>query len=51
MVQNLLDDLPPESRRFAGNDPAAFDRFVEELVREGSEDLLARLAAATGEER
>jgi DNA repair protein SbcD/Mre11 len=51
MVQSLLDDLPPESRRFAGNDPAAFDRFVEELVREGGEDLLARLAAATGEER
>jgi DNA repair protein SbcD/Mre11 len=51
MVQSLLDDLPPESRRFAGNDPAAFDRFVEELVREGGEDLLARLAAAAGEER
>lgn len=51
MVQSLLDDLPPESRRFAGNDPAAFDTFVEDLIREGSEDLIARLATATGEER
>ncbi|MBT9371821.1 DNA repair exonuclease [Rhizobium sp. CSW-27] len=51
LVQGLLDDLPPEARRLAGNDPAAFDVFVETVIREGSEDLVARLVAASGEER
>ncbi|MGN7292895.1 metallophosphoesterase family protein [Rhizobium sp. SAFR-030] len=48
MVQSLLDDLPPESRRFAGSDPAAFDRFLDDLIRDGGEDLMARLAADGG---
>jgi DNA repair exonuclease SbcCD nuclease subunit len=48
MVQSLLDDLPPESRRFAGSDPVAFDRFLDDLIREGGEDLMARLAADGG---
>jgi hypothetical protein len=49
MVQGLLDDLPPESRRFAGQDEAALDAFVDEIIRDGSEDLMARLSAATDE--
>lgn len=49
MVQSLLDDLPPESRRFAGQDEAALDAFVETIIREGGEDLIARLAAALDE--
>ncbi len=49
MVQSLLDDLPPESRRFAGQDEAALDAFVDEIIRDGSDDLMARLSAAADE--
>ncbi len=49
MVQSLLDDLPPESRRFAGDNEAALDAFVDEIIRDGSEDLMARLSAAADE--
>lgn len=49
MVQGLLDDLPPESRRFAGQDEAALDAFVDAIIRDGSEDLMARLSAGADE--
>jgi exonuclease SbcD len=43
MVEDLRQDLPPEARGFAGEDEASFDAFVDQLLREGSEDMLARL--------
>jgi DNA repair exonuclease SbcCD nuclease subunit len=49
MVRELLDDLPPESRRFAGHDEASFDAFVDELMREGADDIAARMKATDRE--
>jgi DNA repair protein SbcD/Mre11 len=50
MVRELLDDLPPESRKFAGHDEAAFDAFVEELLRDGADDIAARMKAVEHEQ-
>ena len=50
MVKELLGDLPPESRRFAGQDEAAFDAFVETMMREGADDIAARMKATDREE-
>lgn len=49
LVQSLLDDLPPESRKFAGQDEAGFEALLDDLIREGSQDLMARLTARSGE--
>ena len=46
MVRELLDDLPAEARRFAGDTEADFDLFLERLMRERGEDIVARLKAA-----
>ncbi|RCS24756.1 DNA repair exonuclease [Phyllobacterium salinisoli] len=43
LVKELRDDLPPEARGFSGDDEAAFEALVDQLLREGSEDMLARL--------
>jgi DNA repair protein SbcD/Mre11 len=43
LVQELRDDLPPEARGFAGNDEVAYEAFIDQLLAEGSEDMLARL--------
>eukprot|EP01035_Chromulina_nebulosa_P066156 gene66156-90550_t len=45
VISDLLDDLPPESRRFAGHDEASMEAFVAELLREGTEDIAARMKA------
>lgn len=45
MVKDLLADLPPESRGFAGHDEATFDRFVEELMLRSTDEISARLQA------
>jgi DNA repair exonuclease SbcCD nuclease subunit len=50
MVRELLDDLPPESRRFVGQDEASFDSFVEELLRDGADDIAARMKAMEHEQ-
>ncbi|MDB5523071.1 MAG: calcineurin-like phosphoesterase protein [Rhizobium sp.] len=50
MVQELLDDLPPESRKFAGQDRAAFDAFVAELMLESTDDIAARMKATDREQ-
>lgn len=50
MVREVIDDLPPESRKFAGQDEAAFDAFVEELLREGTDDIAARMKAVGHEQ-
>ena len=43
MVKELLDELPAESRGFGGNSEAAFEAFVDQLIAEGSDDIIARL--------
>ncbi len=43
MVKDLLADLPPESRGFAGDDPASFERFIDELMLDGADDITARM--------
>jgi hypothetical protein len=46
MVRDLLADLPPESRAFAGHDEAGFERFIDSLLADGAEDITARMKAA-----
>lgn len=46
MVRDLLSDLPPESRNFAGGDEASFEHFIDALLVEGAEDIAARMKAA-----
>lgn len=43
LVKELRDDLPPEARGFSGDDEAAFEALIDQLLTEGSEDMLARL--------
>jgi DNA repair exonuclease SbcCD nuclease subunit len=45
MVRELLADLPPESRDFAGRDEAGFERFIDMLLADGAEDIAARMKA------
>ena len=49
LVKELRDDLPPEARGFSGDDEAAFEILVDQLLSEGSEDMLARLKAEASE--
>ena len=51
MVRDLLDDLPPESRGFAGQDEAAFNAFIDSLMLTGTDDITARMSAPDREER
>lgn len=50
LVTQLLDDLPADARQIAGKDRQAFESFLDELITEGSEDIISRLAAAKSEE-
>ncbi|PDT28663.1 DNA repair exonuclease [Rhizobium sp. L9] len=45
MVRDLLADLPPESRAFAGQNEAGFERFIDCLLADGAEDIAARMKA------
>jgi len=49
LVQELRDDLPPDARGFSGDDEAAFEVLIDQLLTEGSEDMLARLKSETPE--
>ncbi|MFD1744973.1 exonuclease SbcCD subunit D [Rhizobium helianthi] len=49
MVQSLMDDLPPEARQITGKDDAEFETFLENLIAEGGEELIARMAEARSE--
>jgi len=49
LVKELRDDLPPESRGFSGDDEAAFETLIDQLLTEGSEDMLARLKPEASE--
>jgi DNA repair exonuclease SbcCD nuclease subunit len=44
LVMEVRDDLPPEARRFCGDDEAAFERFVDRLMSESGQEIVARLA-------
>ncbi|WP_209893452.1 metallophosphoesterase family protein [Rhizobium leguminosarum] len=46
VVRDLLAELPPESRAFAGLDEAGFERFIDSLLTDGAEDIAARMKAA-----
>ncbi|MDP9835413.1 DNA repair exonuclease SbcCD nuclease subunit [Neorhizobium huautlense] len=50
MVREMLADLPAESRHFAGDDEAAFNRFVDDLLARGTDDITARLSGAERDE-
>jgi DNA repair exonuclease SbcCD nuclease subunit len=50
MVNELLADLPPECRHFAGDDEAGFARFVDGLMERGAEDIAARMMSAEREQ-
>ncbi|MBB3236824.1 metallophosphoesterase family protein [Phyllobacterium endophyticum] len=49
MVQELLDDLPAESRKFAGNNELEFDVFIDDLMVQSGDDIIARLQAPARE--
>ncbi len=46
LVRDLLDDLPAESRRFAGETEADFEAFLDRLMAESGEEVIARLAGS-----
>lgn len=50
MVRELIDDLPQESRRLAGDSAADFDVFLDRLMQESGEDIIARLKSGSGED-
>ncbi|MGY2046839.1 metallophosphoesterase family protein [Methylobacterium sp. JK268] len=43
LVKEIRDDLPPDARRFCGDDEAAFERFVDALMSESGHEIVARL--------
>lgn len=43
LVREIRDDLPPDARGFTGDDEAAFETLIDQLLVEGSENILARL--------
>jgi DNA repair protein SbcD/Mre11 len=43
LVETVRHDLPAEIRGFSGEDEAAFDAFLDRLLEEGREDIVARL--------
>lgn len=43
LVEDLRNELPAEVRGFAGDDEAGLSDFVDRLLTEGSEDIIARL--------
>lgn len=44
LVKEIRDDLPPDARRFCGEDEAGFRGFVDRLLGESGEEIVARLA-------
>ena len=50
IADELRTQLPPECRGLLGSDEGAFKTAIEELVKEGTEDVLARLRAGADSE-
>ncbi len=51
LVRELRDDLPGDARGFSGDTEAEFEAYVEALLGEAGEDVLARLAAEPAGDR
>lgn len=51
LIKEIRDDLPPDARRFCGDDEAGFDNFVDRLLGESGEEIVARLAQGGAEFR
>lgn len=51
LVRDLRDDLPGDARGFSGTSEEEFEAFVETLLAEAGEDVLARLEADADGER
>lgn len=49
LVTELRDDLPVDLRAFAGDDEAALEAFVDRLLADGSDEILARMKAESAE--
>lgn len=49
LVTELRNDLPVDLRAFAGDDEAALEVFIDRLLADGSDEILARLASASAE--
>ncbi|MEJ1117093.1 DNA repair exonuclease [Phyllobacterium sp. CCNWLW109] len=49
MVKDLLDDLPPDSRKFVGSSEAEFEHFVDDLMTQSGDEIIARLKAPARE--
>ena len=50
IVNDLLAQLPPECRRSLAPDDTGLDLLIGRLANEGSEEVLARLAAGSAQE-
>ena len=50
MVRDFLDDLPPEIRRFAGQDEEGFESYLDKIGAEGVDEITARMAAGDRED-
>jgi DNA repair protein SbcD/Mre11 len=44
LVKEIRDDLPPDARGFCGEDEVGFERFVDRLLGDSGEEIVARLA-------
>lgn len=51
LVKEIRDDLPPDARRFCGEDQVGFEEFVDRLLGDSGEEIVARLAQDGGEFR
>ncbi len=49
LVTELRADLPVDLRAFAGDDEAALEAFIDRLLADGSDEILARLTSASAE--
>lgn len=49
LVRDLRDDLPPDARSMFGQDEAAFEAFLDRLIGESGQDIVARLAECGAE--
>ncbi|MFC0286826.1 metallophosphoesterase family protein [Kaistia hirudinis] len=49
LVETVRDDLPADARHFSGDDVASFEAFLDRLIDEGREDVVARLKSGEGE--
>ena len=49
LAREMLDELPQEARGLGGADKAAFEAFVDSLIEDGTDEILARLVSGGAE--